>query len=45
MVAVLATLARHRWATWPAYVCALPVALAVLWNVYENAAQLLPNLY
>jgi sortase A len=44
-VATLATVARHRWAAWPTYVCATPVALAVLWNVYENAAQLLPNLY
>lgn len=44
-VAVLATVARHRWAAMPAYVCAVPVGLAVVWNVYESAAQLLPNLY
>jgi sortase A len=44
-VAIVATTARHRWSPWPTYVCASPIALAVLWNVYENAAQLLPNLY
>jgi sortase A len=44
-LAALATLARHRWSPWPTYVCATPVLLAVVWNVYENAAQLLPNVY
>lgn len=44
-VAVLATIGRHRWSARPTYICAAPIVLAVLWNVYENAAQLLPNVY
>ena len=32
-----------RWERWPTYLLATPVVLAVLWNVYESAAQLLPN--
>lgn len=39
------TIAVQRWARWPAYLAVLPVVLAIVWNVYENAAQLLPNLY
>jgi sortase A len=33
-----------RWSRWPAYVLSTPVLLAVLWNVFENLARLLPNL-
>lgn len=32
-----------RWLRWPTYVISTPVLIAVLWNVYENVAQLLPN--
>lgn len=39
------TVASQRWARWPAYLSIGPVVLAILWNVYENAAQLMPNLY
>ena len=42
---VLATLGAHRWSRWPTWWCATPVLLAVLWNVYENAASLLPNVF
>ncbi len=42
-VAVLGTLAVQRWAPWPTYLCLAPVTLAVLWNVYENVATVLPN--
>lgn len=31
----------HRWSTW---IATTPALLAVLWNVYENLARLLPNL-
>lgn len=44
-VAVAATVGAHLWARGPAYLVLAPVLLAVLWNVYENAAQLLPNVY
>lgn len=45
IAAALGTVASHRWARWPAYLCSLPIVLAITWNVYENAAQLVPNLY
>lgn len=32
-----------RWLRWPAYVLSTPILLAVLWNLYENLAALLPN--
>ncbi len=44
-LAVLGTLAARRWAIWPTYLCLAPTTLAVLWNVYENAAGMLPNLF
>lgn len=45
VVAILATVSAHRWARWPTWWCATPVLFAVLWNVYENGATLLPNLF
>ncbi|GIH19831.1 sortase domain-containing protein [Rugosimonospora africana] len=45
LLAALATVAAHRWSRWGTYVCAAPVFLAVAWNLYENLAGLLPNLY
>ena len=36
---------RARWSPWAAYLVVVPVALAVLWNLYQNLAALLPNLY
>jgi sortase A len=42
--AVAGTAAALFWARWPAWLLTAPVVLAVVWNVYENAAQLLPNL-
>jgi hypothetical protein len=29
----------------PAYLAAAPLVLAVLWNLYQSLAVLLPNLY
>ncbi len=34
---------RPRWGRVATYACGLPVTLAVLWNVYDTAASLLPN--
>jgi sortase A len=45
LVSVGGTLAAARWSTWPAYLIITPVVLAVVWNLYENLAALLPNLY
>ncbi|WP_239405214.1 sortase [Frankia sp. Cj3] len=41
---VCATWLFHRWERWPAYLVSAPVLVAVVWNVYENLARLLPNL-
>jgi sortase A len=45
VVAAAGTVAASRWARWPAYVVAIPIALAVVWNLYQSIAALLPNLY
>jgi sortase A len=45
LVSVGTVLAAHRWARWPALLCAAPVVFALAWSVYENLAALLPNLY
>ena len=43
LVVAAMTYGYARWERWPMYVLTTPVLMAVLWNVYENAAQLLPN--
>jgi sortase A len=45
LVSAVGTLAATRWSPWAAYLVIVPVALAVLWNLYQNLAALLPNLY
>lgn len=45
LVSAGGTIAAIRWSPWVAYLAAMPVALAVLWNLYQNLAALLPNLY
>jgi LPXTG-site transpeptidase (sortase) family protein len=45
LVAVGGTIATTRWSKWPAYMVILPIALAIVWNLYQNFAALLPNLY
>jgi sortase A len=45
LVAAGGTVAALRWSPWVAYLVTVPVALAVLWNLYQNLAALLPNLY
>jgi len=45
LVAAIGTIAAIRWSPWAAYLAGVPLALAVLWNLYESLAALLPNLY
>ena len=45
LVSAVGTFAALRWSLWAAYLVTVPVALAVLWNLYENLSALLPNLY
>ncbi len=44
-VAILVPLASVRWSPVATYICAAPLVLAVVWNLYENAPCALPNLY
>jgi hypothetical protein len=44
-LSVLVPIAAVRWSSTATYLCAAPVVLASVWNLYENAACLLPNLY
>jgi sortase A len=45
IVSAAGTVAAARWSPWLTYLAAAPLALAVLWNLYQNLAALLPNLY
>jgi len=45
LVAAIGTVAATRWSPWAAYLAVVPVAIAVLWILFENLAALLPNLY
>jgi len=45
LVSAVGTIAALRWSPWAAYLVTVPVALAVLWNLYQNLSALLPNLY
>jgi sortase A len=45
IISAAGTVAAARWSPWLAYLAAAPLALAVLWNLYQNLAALLPNLY
>jgi sortase A len=45
LVSAVGTVAATRWSRWPAYLVAAPVLLAVLWNLYQGLATLLPNVY
>jgi sortase A len=44
-VSALGTYAALRWSPWAAYLAAVPLALAILWNLYQSLAALLPNVY
>jgi len=45
IISVAGTVAAARWSPWLAYLAAAPPALAVLWNLYQSLAALLPNVY
>jgi sortase A len=45
ILAVGGAVAAAQWSPWLAYLVAVPAVLAVVWNLYENLAALLPNLY
>lgn len=44
-ISAAGTIAAVRWSPWLAYLAAVPLALAVVWNLYQSLAALLPNLY
>jgi sortase A len=45
LVAVGGAFAAARWSPWAVYLLVTPAVLAVLWNLYESLAALLPNIY
>jgi sortase A len=45
IVSVGAAVGAARWSPWPVYLIVAPAVLAIVWNLYENFAALLPNLY
>jgi sortase A len=45
IISVAGTVAAARWSPWLAYLAAAPLAIAVLWNLYQSLAALLPNVY
>jgi sortase A len=45
VVAVSGAYAAARWSPWPVYLIMAPALLAIVWNLYENVAALLPNIY
>ena len=42
--ALAGSLLAARWARWRAWVVAVPVLLAIVWNLYQSLSALLPNL-
>jgi len=45
IISVGGAVAAARWSPWPVYLIIAPAVLAIVWNLYENLAALLPNLY
>lgn len=45
IVSAAGTVAATRWSPWLAYLAVTPLVLAVLWNLYQSLAALLPNVY
>lgn len=45
MVSVAGCYGAVRWSPLPAYLAATPVAVALLWHLYQSTAAVLPNLY
>jgi len=44
-VSAAGTYAALRWNLWAAYLAAVPLAIAVLWCLYQSLSALLPNVY
>ena len=44
-VSAVGTYAALRWNLWAAYLAAVPLAIAVLWCLYQSLSALLPNVY
>jgi sortase A len=45
LTAIAGAVGAARWSPWPVYLVVLPAVLAIVWNLYENFAALLPNLF
>jgi sortase A len=45
VVSAAGTYAALRWSPWAAYLAAVPLAIAVLWLLYQSLSMLLPNVY
>jgi sortase A len=45
LISVAGTVAGARWSPRLAYLASAPLALAVLWNLYQSLAALVPNVY
>jgi sortase A len=45
VVSVGGAVAASRWSFWPVYFVLVPAVLAIVWNLYENFASVLPNLF
>lgn len=45
LVSGAGTVAAVRWSVWPTYVVTACLLLAVLWNLYQSLAAVLPNVY
>jgi sortase A len=45
LVAVGCGYAAARWSPWAVYLVAAPAVVAILWNLYESLAALLPNIF
>jgi sortase A len=43
--ALLGSFLAARWSRWPAWIATIPIILAIVWNLYQCLAALLPNLY
>jgi sortase A len=45
LLSVGGTVAAIRWSPWIAYLSVAPIALALLWVLYQNLTAVLPNVY
>jgi sortase A len=45
LVTVGGAVAAARWQVWAVYLVLAPAVVAIVWNLYENFAAVLPNLY